>query len=155
MIIAWTTCPYIGRDGKVNPDVRTLNGPGAINSVGQFVLYACIAYAVDKNSKQAQAAANAVDAFFLSSSTGMHPNMRYGQVVRGPGPTGSTGTFTGVLDLRSLVKVLNGILVLKGLGHSAWTSQRELAMQSWTSQYNQWLINSDIGKKTGSRPKCV
>jgi Alginate lyase len=137
----------------VNPDVRTLNGPGAINAVGQFVLYACIASAVDKNSKNAQAAANAIDTFFLSSSTGMHPNVQYGQVVRGPGPAGRTGTFTGILDLRSLVKVLNGILVLKALGHPTWTSQRESAMQSWSLQYSQWLAESDIGKKTGSRPK--
>ncbi|KAH6917239.1 alginate lyase-domain-containing protein [Coprinopsis sp. MPI-PUGE-AT-0042] len=148
----WTACSYVGRDGKVNPDVRTLNGPGAINAVGQFILYACIASAADKTSKHALAAANAIDTFFLSSATGMHPNMRYGQVVRGPGPAGITGTFTGILDLRGLVKVLNGILILKTLGHASWTSQRESAMQSWTLQYSQWLADSDIGKKTGSRP---
>lgn len=83
----------------------------------------------------------------------MHPNVQYGQVVRGPGPAGSIGTFTGILDLRGLVKVLNGILVLKTLGHSSWTARRESAMQSWTSQYSRWLAESDIGKKTGSRPK--
>ncbi|EAU92867.2 hypothetical protein CC1G_03654 [Coprinopsis cinerea okayama7 len=149
----WTTCRYIGRDGKVNPDVRGLNGPSAINSLSQYVLYGCISAVVNKDSKHAKEAVAAVDRFFLSPSTGMNPNLKYGQVVRGPGPAGISGTFTGILDLRGTVKIVNGLMLLRELAHPDWTDKRDSAMRSWLSQYGQWLTHSDIGKMTGSRPK--
>ena len=83
----------------------------------------------------------------------MNPNVQFGQVVRGPGPSGRTGTFTGVLDLRGLVKVVNGIAVLKANGSPDWDAIRDKAMLSWAAEYTQWLTSSDIGKKTASRAK--
>ncbi|PCH33539.1 chondroitin AC/alginate lyase [Wolfiporia cocos MD-104 SS10] len=148
---SWTMCPYVVHDGKVNPDVRTLPDSPAVVSMSQSVLYNSVAYALTKTGTYSQNAASFIDAFFLSSKTGMHPNMNFGQMVRGPGKDHQVGTFTGVLDLRGLVKVVNGINLLKAAGSADWTSARDKAMMSWMNQYISWLQTSDIGKQVASK----
>ncbi|CCM00920.1 uncharacterized protein FIBRA_02966 [Fibroporia radiculosa] len=147
----WTTCPYEVHDGKVNPDVRTLPDSPAVVSMSQSVLYNSLAYAMQKTAAYSQNAAKFVDAFFLSSTTGVHPNMNFGQMVRGPGKDHQVGTFTGVLDLRGLVKVVNGIQLLKAAGSPDWTKTRDQTMTSWMNQYITWLQTSDIGQQTASK----
>lgn len=85
----------------------------------------------------------------------MNPNVNFGQIVRGPGENGRTGTFTGILDLRGVVKIVNSISIFKALNSADWSKDRDNALISWFSQYITWLSTSDIGKKAGSRPKCV
>ncbi|KAI0936209.1 hypothetical protein AcV5_004405 [Taiwanofungus camphoratus] len=147
----WTTCPYEVHDGKLNPDVRTLPDSPSVVSMSQSVLYNSLAYALSKSKTYSQNAATFIDTFFLSSATAMHPNMNYGQLVRGPGKDHQIGTFTGILDLRGLVKVVNGIQLLKATGSPDWTSTRDNEMLSWMNQYLSWLQNSDIGKETASK----
>lgn len=76
----------------------------------------------------------------------MNPNMNYGQVVRGPRPENQIGTFTGPLDMRGLVKVVNAIMILKESNSQDWTSEIDQSMESWMTQYLSWLQTSDIGK---------
>ena len=83
----------------------------------------------------------------------MTPSMNFGQIVRGPNHSGQEGTFTGVLDLRGIVKIINGILVLKASNSPVWTSARDGEMANWMSQYAGWLQNSNLGKASASRPK--
>jgi hypothetical protein len=153
MVLAWTTCPYIVRDGKVNPDTDMLVGPDAAQSMSQSVLYNALAYAFQKSSINSQSVTKAIDAFFLSSTTGMHPNVNYGQLVRGPGKEHQIGTFTGILDLRGMVKVVNGLQLMRGAKSPDWTSSREQAMTNWMKSYMSWLETSDIGKSTASKAK--
>ncbi|KAF8922406.1 alginate lyase-domain-containing protein [Mucidula mucida] len=148
----WTTCPYVIRDGKVNPDVRTLRGPGAINKFTQQAIYNVMAYILTKSDSYAETFVKAVDVFYLNSETHMNPNMNYGQVSRGPGPTGRQGTFTGVLDGRGHVKAVNAIQLLKALKHRSWTKDHDRKILQWMSDYNDWATKSDIGKKSQSRP---
>jgi Alginate lyase len=155
LYIAWTTCPYVVRDGRVNPDVQTLNGPGAINGLSQALIYNAIAYSFSNSTTYSRNFVQFIDAFFLDKSTSMYPNMNYGQIVRGPGPDGSSGTWTGILDLRGLVKVVNGVLIMKGMHSPDWTSARDQLMNDWISQYAKWLTGSKLGKETASRPKYV
>lgn len=155
IMIAWTTCPYIARDGRVNPDVRLLNAPAAINFAAQSILYNAVAYALQKTSAYSSAAVAFIDAFFLEPATKMNPNMNFGQVVRGPPPKGSQGTFTGVLDLRGIVKIINGVAILKAAESPDWTPARDEEMATWMSAYAGWLQNSTLGKMSASRPKCV
>lgn len=79
--------------------------------------------------------------------------MNFGQIVRGPGKSGEEGTFTGVLDLRGIVKIINGILILKASNSPYWTSARDGAMSNWMVQYAGWLQNSNLGLASASRPK--
>jgi hypothetical protein len=141
------------RDGQVNPDVRTLHGPDAINDVAQAVIYSAVAYALTRSSIHSQNVAAWIKAFFLDSATKMNPNMKFGQVVRGSGPEGISGTFTGVLDLRGLVKIINAIAMIKSAESPDWTQDLDQQMSSWLSSYVNWLSTSTIGTKTATRPK--
>ncbi|KAH9944487.1 chondroitin AC/alginate lyase [Epithele typhae] len=131
----WTTCPYVVRDGKVNPDVRDLRDSGFARTSKAF----------------SATAAKLVDAFFLSPKTGMNPNMNFGQLVRGPGRAHQIGSWTGILDMRGLVKVVNAIEVLKGVKSADWTTAREKAMMDWMKSYASWLENSALGKEVASK----
>lgn len=147
----WTVCPYVVRDGKVNPDTDKLVGPDAAQGVSQSVMYNAIAYALDKNRAYSQNVADSIDAFFLSASTGMHPNVNFGQLVRGPGKAHQTGTYTGILDLRGMVKVVNAIQLMRSTKSPDWTPAREQAMTKWVQAYASWLENSDLGKEVSSK----
>lgn len=57
---AWTTCGYVQKDGQVNPDVRALNGPDAINDLAQAVIYNAVAYGIKRTSTYAKANVNMV-----------------------------------------------------------------------------------------------
>ena len=83
----------------------------------------------------------------------MNPSMTFGQIVRGPDKSGQEGTFTGVLDMRGIVKIINGILVLKASNSPYWTNVRDGAVSNWMVQYAGWLQNSNLGLVSASRPK--
>jgi len=79
--------------------------------------------------------------------------MNFGQMVRGPGQAGQEGTFTGVLDLRGIVKIINGIMILKAADSPDWTAAHDQELAVWMAQYADWLENSLLGKRSASRPK--
>jgi hypothetical protein len=81
--------------------------------------------------------------------------MNFGQMVRGPGQAGQEGTFTGVLDLRGIVKVINGVMILKAANSPDWTAARDQELAAWMAQYADWLQDSPLGKRSASRPKYV
>ena len=81
--------------------------------------------------------------------------MNFGQVVRGSGRAGQEGTFTGVLDLRGIVKIINGIMILKAADSPDWTTTRNQELAAWMTQYADWLQNSSLGQRSASRPKYV
>lgn len=130
-----------------------LKGPDATQDMSQSVIYNALAYALQKTSSYSQNVAKAIDTFFLSSTTGMHPNINYGQLVRGPGKDHQIGTFTGILDLRGMVKVANAIQLMRGAKAPDWTSVRETGMTNWAKSYVSWLQNSDIGKSCATKAK--
>ena len=122
--------------------------------MSQAVLYNAIAYAIEKSSRAySQNVAKFIDTFFLSPSTGINPNMNFGQQVRGPGKEHQMGTWTGILDMRGLVKVVNAINMLKAAGSSDWTAAREKAMTNWMRSYVSWLENSALGKQLAKKGK--
>ena len=63
------------------------------------------------------------------------------------------GTWTGILDMRGLVKVVNGIDVLKAAGSTDWTAARERAMVDWMRSHASWLENSALGKQVANKAK--
>ncbi|KAI0079578.1 chondroitin AC/alginate lyase [Panus rudis PR-1116 ss-1] len=147
----WTTCPYVVRDGMRNPDVDLLVGPDYAMSMSQSVLYNALSYALLRSRSSSQNVANFIDTYFLSPSTAMNPNMNFGQLVRGPGKEHQMGTFTGPLDMRGMVKVVNALLVLKTAKSPDWTAGREQAMSTWSKAYLSWLQTSDLGKELAGK----
>lgn len=151
MGIAWTLCTYVVRDGQLNPDVRTIPGVQDVVDVTQTIVYNALAWVFTGTNSYAQNVADVAQGFFLDSHHGVSPSINYGQLIRGPGT--QVGQYLGVLDFRGMVKVVNGIQVLRLGKAPAWTPTLESAMVSWTTQYVNWLETSALGQKAASAPK--
>ncbi|KAF9532078.1 alginate lyase-domain-containing protein [Crepidotus variabilis] len=148
----WTTCAYVGRDGQVNSDVRSLPGPDALNSMSQACYSNAAAYAITKDALYAKKVVQLINNFYIDEATKMNPNMKFGQVVRGPGPKGIEGTFTGVLDNRGFLRVVNSVAILRMTKAPDWSAALDEGLKSWTKIYAVWLSSSAIGQMTASRP---
>lgn len=144
----WSTCPYVVRDGKVNPDVRKLQGVQYINEISQAVLFNALAFVFEGAAEKAENVAEFLYRFFLDPETMMNPHLGFGQMVRGPGKY--EGTFTGILDFRGMIKVVNAVTMLKAKASVEWAA-KEQAMQSWMGEYAVWLTESPIGRITASK----
>jgi hypothetical protein len=116
------------------------------------VLYNALSYAFKGSPAYSRNVVTFLRTFFLDPKSGMNPNMNYGQLVRGPGKAGQSGTFTGILDLRGVVKVVNAVLVLRALKAQEWMVI-DGRMREWMEKYMGWLENSSLGQNTASRPK--
>lgn len=79
--------------------------------------------------------------------------MAFGQIVRGPGEKGRTGAWTGILDGRGLVKVVDGGMVLKLTGHPEWTDKLDQGLKIWVTGYLNWLKTSKLGRTVAAKPK--
>ena len=123
--------------------------------MSKSVIFNAIAYALQKTNSYSKNAANAIDAFFLSSSTGMNPNVNFGQLVRGPGKDHQIGTFTGILDLRGMVKVSNAVQLMRATSAPDWTPARDSSMSNWMKSYISWLQTSNLGKSVATKAKYV
>lgn len=141
------------RDGQVNPDVRTLQGPGTVNSAAQTILYNALSPLLGGPSSHSKNVADLVQTFFLTPETKVNPNINYGQIVRGPGKEGSQGTFTGILDFRSMIQVANGVEVLRGAKSASWTPDKDNAITLWATNYTGWLSSNGLARMAASRPK--
>jgi hypothetical protein len=148
---AWTTCPYIRKDGQTNPDVKDLPKTALYNTADGSLLNS-IAYILTNASEHATSATSLLKHFFLDPENAINPNVKYGQVVRGP-PGRQEGSYTGILDFRSMVKVVNSILVLKNAQSAAWTEELESGMKEWATKYLSWLESSEQGHKAAESKK--
>lgn len=146
-------CTYTARDGKVNPDVRSLNDSRYAVGLPQMAINNAIAYTLTRSRDYSSVAASYIETFFLRSDTAMSPALNYGQVVRGPGKT--EGSFMAILDWRGMVKVANAVQILRQIRAPDWTAQRDQAFVSWCRQYLHWLQTSPIGQKASRAAKCV
>ena len=153
VITAWTSCPYKRIDGRANPDTKTLAGPGNMNGMSQAVFFNAMSYAVTSTPSYSQKAVSILETFFLAEDTAMTPNVNFGQIVRGVGPEHRIGTFTGVLDMRGMIKVANAILALKAVNSPDWDDEKDSKMKLWLREYIGWLESSPIAKKTASSAK--
>jgi hypothetical protein len=52
-----------------------------------------------------------------------------------------------------MVKIANAIGVMKAARSPDWNSDVASAMTSWSGQYADWLVTSDVGRMAASRPK--
>ena len=121
--------------------------------MSQAVFFNAMSYAITGTRSYSQNTASFLEAFFLEKDTAMAPNVNFGQIVRGVGPEHRVGTFTGVLDMRGMIKVANTILALKAASSPDWDAQKDANMKLWLRQYIGWLESSPIAKKTASSAK--
>ncbi|KAJ6467560.1 chondroitin AC/alginate lyase [Mycena vitilis] len=141
----WKECNYVFRDGQVNPDRNTIQDFQSFFNLSDAVLYNSIASTWQNKSSSvySQNVAKFLTTWFLNADTAMDPNLIYAQMNRGP--SGQTGAYTGILDLRGFAKIAAGILILRKSGNTDWTRDLDSQMGAWVTKYMDWLSTSSSG----------
>jgi hypothetical protein len=128
---------------------------GAFVTMSDAVLYNALAWAIDGSSHYATNAASWINTWFIAEDTYMNPNLNYSQVVRRPGKNSQIGRYSGVIDLKCMVKVVNAVLVLRAGRAPGWTSAVDSGLVRLTRSYIEWLTSSRIALAAAVAPKCV
>jgi len=115
------------------------------------ILYNTLAWVISGSSHYPTNVASWVNTWFLANDTYMNPNLNYAQIQRGPG-TSNTGTHTGVLDLKCMVKIVNAVLVLRAGNAPGWTSTIDSGLVAWTKLYIGWLTTNSIALAEAAAP---
>jgi len=145
-----TTCPYVVRDGQVNPDRTIPDDFQEFFNMSDAILYNALAFTFQNESstKYSQNIVKYIKTWFLDPSTSMNPNLNYAQMDLGP--TGQKGTFTGLLDLRMLAKIASGVLIIRKRGSSDWTAEIDGQFVAWCKRYITWIQTAPTAKEAAA-----
>lgn len=138
--------PYINEDGKVNQAQVDKGDDGAIGTLFSAVEDLSLAYYFTGTASYADHAVEMIQTWFLDPATKMNPNMDHAQIALGLG----SGRYFGILDARGMYELVNSLGLLQSA--SAWTAADQKSMNSWLTQYNNWLQTSDFGKEEDAAP---
>lgn len=133
--------PYIRRDGERNPEVYDY--PERVNSglLGEATTTLALLYRCTGEERYAEQAARLIRAWFLDAERGMHPNMRYAQLI--PGRRTLRGT--GIIDSRRFLASLSAATMIEG--SKAWQKADRRALKRWVADFLCWLEKSEQGRK--------
>jgi hypothetical protein len=130
--------PYVRHDGIVNPEYYDFDSRSlGLMSASVFTL--SLAWFYTGHDPYAVKAVELLRTWFLDPATRMNPHLEFGQAI--PGRTEGRGI--GIIETGNLVKVVNGIGMLKGA--EALTDEDLQGLKSWFDQYTHWLISSKNG----------
>ena len=127
--------PFIRRDGETNPESQSLKASDRqrIEVIGTHNEALGLAFYFTGEEKYAQKSAELLRVWFLNPETRMNPNLNHAQCRRGH----NTGTKSGVLDGRMMVRGLEGALLLEG--SSAFSNTELQGLRDWVGDYLKWL----------------
>ena len=131
--------PYVRHDGETNPDRYKVPDDREFNEVQSAVHALGLGYYFTGNEAYAARAVLLLRTWFLDPATRMNPNLNYAQAVLGV----NTGRGTGLIDVRGLPRLLDGVTLLSG--SPALTPQDEAGLKKWFSEYLNWLETSKNG----------
>ncbi|KAJ7032544.1 alginate lyase-domain-containing protein [Mycena alexandri] len=151
----WRQCNYVFRDGQVNPDRNSIQDFQSFFNFSDAVLYNSIAATLQNKSSSvySQNVVKFIETWFLDADTAMNPNLNYAQV--NGGPSGQTGVYTGILDLRGFAKIASGILILRETGNADWTSGIDNKSIAWCAKYINWLETAPTAHNAATAGQCV
>lgn len=132
--------PYVRRDGQRNPQTMI----GDFPAMSEMSVHCCVlilAWRLTGDTRYTQKAIAQLRHFFLSTETGMLPNLQYAQRI--PGICDGRGI--GLIDTHRLVPLVELLPMLRDCDR--WTGTDEQGMQRWFSQYLDWFENSELGQK--------
>ncbi|CAL1709711.1 unnamed protein product [Somion occarium] len=145
-------CTWVQRDGQINPTSKDASDIDNFETLGDAVLYNTLTWALQGSSTASANAVKFIRTWFLDADTAMAPNLNFAQMQGGPGPDDQSGTHTGVLDLKCMAKIVNGILVLRSGKSADWTSDLDGQMVGWTKEYISWLQSSPLAQREATSP---
>jgi hypothetical protein len=132
--------PYIRRDGERNPEIGKISDRANLGRITGAVSTLGLTYYFTRDEQYAAHAARLARVWFLDPATRMNPHLQFGQGIPGI----NDGRGIGIIETRSLVDLLDGLLLLAG--SPAWTPGDEAGLQAWMRAYLRWLIESPHGK---------
>jgi hypothetical protein len=137
--------PYIGRDGRINPEIYTIPDNRNLVDITHAVIVLSAAYYFTDEPKYASKAEELLRVWFVDNSTKMNPNLKYAETVRGKSNVYSGGIMVG----RNLTDVIDAIGLIQD--SPAWTKEDQAGVVSWFTKYLGWLMNSTSGKEEGQK----
>jgi hypothetical protein len=137
--------PYIGRDGRTNPEIYTIPDKKNLDDLTHAVKVLSAAYYFTDDPKYTSKAEELLRVWFVDNSTKMNPNLKYAEIVRGKSNMSSAGIMAG----RDLTDVIDAIGLIQG--SPVWTKKDQAGIESWFTKYLDWLMNSPSGKEEGQK----
>ncbi|MBV9082633.1 MAG: alginate lyase family protein [Acidobacteriaceae bacterium] len=138
--------PYIRRDGERNPDRFQANHDD-LGHMSEAVLSLGIGAFFLNRPDCGRHASLILNTWFIDPKTRMNPNLEFGQAIRGV----TTGRGTGLIDTVSLIRAIQGIVLLEAAGAIDPALAREL--RQWSATFVQWMTTSSKGlaeKRSGN-----
>lgn len=132
--------PYIRRDGETNPNSQSWKESDRqrIGALGVNTETLGLAYYLTGDEKYAKKAAELLRVWFLDATTRMNPNVNHAQCR----PGHNTGTKSGVLDGRLIIRALEGSMLI---ANSSALSDGELKrLKAWARDFFEWLTTNDM-----------
>lgn len=132
--------PYVRRDGETNPETRTISDHASVFHLEDAVHALALGYYFTGDKKYSDRATLLLRTWFLDPATRMNPNMNFAQAIPGITP----GRGIGLIEMRDLPRILDGITLLQG--SSSLTPADREGLRRWFSSYLDWLQNSKNGR---------
>ena len=135
--------PYIRRDGETYPGSQSLDASDRqrIGAFGENTEVLALAYYFTGEKKYAQKVALLLRVWFLNEATRMYPNLNHAQCR----PGHNTGSKSGVLDGRIMIKALEASLLIEG--SKALSKEEKQGLKRWAEAYFEWLTSSELALK--------
>jgi hypothetical protein len=132
--------PYIRRDGETYPGSQSLDASDRqrIGTLGENTEALGLAYYFTGKEKYAQKVAQLLRVWFLDKTTRMNPNLNHAQCR----PGHNTGSKSGVLDGRIMIKALEASLLIEG--SKALSKEEKKGLKRWAEAYFEWLTSSEL-----------
>jgi hypothetical protein len=133
--------PWVYKDGEYNGPALKKTDHSNYYKAMEAIRDLALAYEYSSENKYAQKSIFLIKQWFISDSTKMNPNLNYAQGI--PGLT--DGYASGIIDSRAILWVIDSIPIIKESNN--WNEQIEIEFKTWCSQYLDWLLTSEFGKK--------
>ena len=132
--------PYIRRDGETYPGSQSLDASDRqrIGAFGENTEVLALAYYFTGEKKYAQKVVQLLRVWFLDEATRMNPNLNHAQCR----PGHNTGSKSGVLDGRIMIKALEASLLIEG--SMALNKEEKQGLKRWAEAYFEWLTSSEL-----------
>lgn len=139
--------PYVRRDGETNPEINKIEDARFMRDMCEDVKCLAMAYYLSGDEKYAEKASEFLKVWFLNPETGMNPNLTYAQIVPG---VYDNGRCIGIIDLTRMNEMYDHIRMIRG--SVAWDDAADNEFKAWMTEFTDWLVNSDHGRKEKTQP---
>jgi|GEM_PF-758002 len=135
---------YIRQDGKINPECYSddFDYLRLVEFAETTVSLALTAFFTD-DRRYAERAAFLIKAWFIDPETRQNPNFQLAQCV----PGNNKVNFSGTIEARQLIYVIEAILIVKSMG--LFSDKDSRAIENWFEALLDWMTQSEQGKKAG------